>query len=266
MPLDRYSTDQEYLFYRDQGRRFSPRVVLLFVYYNDVLYNGAPQNLQLPKPMLSFKTGAATVANYPVPRRPASSPAPPREDAYLLARHSVALDWAGERLEAARPALYNRLASFGLWAHTSRQEISPEFRVYMRRPPADVRWGWTMTGRILRAFAHEVWATNSRLLVIYIPQRLEVSDRHWELARLRHGLDDASWSRGAVLERLRAITTAERIPLLDLTPAMRRATRWHSWPYYEFDGHWNALGHGIAAREVAQALRAHGWLPSCAGR
>ena len=34
-----YSTDQEYLFYRDEGVSYAPRVVVLLFYYNDVLYN-----------------------------------------------------------------------------------------------------------------------------------------------------------------------------------------------------------------------------------
>ncbi|HEX9709888.1 MAG TPA: SGNH/GDSL hydrolase family protein, partial [Candidatus Thermoplasmatota archaeon] len=34
-----YSTDQEYLFYRTEGVRYAPRVVVLFFHYNDILYN-----------------------------------------------------------------------------------------------------------------------------------------------------------------------------------------------------------------------------------
>ena len=34
-----YSTDQEMLFYETEGHRYQPRVVVLFFYYNDVVYN-----------------------------------------------------------------------------------------------------------------------------------------------------------------------------------------------------------------------------------
>jgi lysophospholipase L1-like esterase len=261
-----YSTDQELLFYREEGRRFEPRVVLLFFYYNDVLYNGAARNIQLPKPLLSFRGGTPVVANYPVPRRPPVPPdASPAGDV-LFAGYSVALDWVGERLENADPAAYNRLARFGLWAPTSKQALAPEFRVYMKKPPADVRLGWTMTGRILGALAQEVWKRDARLLIVYIPGRGEVKDEYWDLARRRHGITDAEWDPDTVVQRLSAIAVAERIPLLDLTPALRRATRWHSWPYFDFDGHWNALGHRVAAAEVARALKGQGWLPPCASR
>src|SRR5688572_29169581 len=62
-----YSTDQQFLFYREEGHKYAPQVVVLFFYYNDVLYNAAPTNIQLPKPLLSFKGGQVQVVNFPVP-------------------------------------------------------------------------------------------------------------------------------------------------------------------------------------------------------
>ena len=252
-----YSTDQQLLFYREEGHKYAPQVVVLFFYYNDVLYNAAPTNIQLPKPLLSFKGGAVQVTNYPVPRRPpdragADAPAP-------VVRGSVALDWIGERLERSHPGAYNTLARAGLWAPTSTQAMSPELRVYLRKPPADVRHGWAMTGRILKTLAAEVWARDARLALVYIPSRMEVSDRDWELTRLRYGVDEQAFDRGAVLARLRAIAQDERVPFLDLTPPMREATGALSWPYYDFDSHWNGLGHKIAGEQVDVFLRRQGW-------
>jgi hypothetical protein len=256
-----YSTDQQFLFYREEGHRYAPRVVVLFFYYNDVLYNAAPTNIQLPKPLLSFKGGEVQVVNFPVPRRPADKPA---EDAPAPeVRGSVALDWIGERLERSHPRAYNVLARTGLWPPTRPQAMSPELRVYLRKPPADVRHGWNMTHRILKTLAQEAWGRDTRLAIAYIPSRMEVSDRDWELTRLRYGVDEAGYHRGAVVERLRDIAAAERIPMLDLTPALRAATGALSWPYYDFDSHWNRLGHQVAGREVEAFLRRQGW--ACSG-
>jgi hypothetical protein len=63
-----YSTDQQLLFYREEGYKYRPQVVLLFFYYNDVLYNATATNIQLPKPLLSFKGGQVQVVNFPVPQ------------------------------------------------------------------------------------------------------------------------------------------------------------------------------------------------------
>src|SRR5690349_10814910 len=63
-----YSTDQEYLFYRDEGVSYAPRVVVLLFYYNDILYNarGAVPG-GVPKPLFTFTGGQARVKNYPLP-------------------------------------------------------------------------------------------------------------------------------------------------------------------------------------------------------
>jgi len=256
-----YSTDQELLFYRDHGSKYAPQVVVLFFYYNDVLYNASRTNIQLPKPLLSFRGEKVEVVNFPVPRRPPDPVAPEAPPAAV--KGSVALDWIGERLERSHPRLYNGLSRRGLWPPTSMQPMSPELRVYMRKPPADARHGWAMTGRILKTLASEAWDRGSRLAIAYIPSRMEVSDRDWDLTRRRYRLDEAAFDRGAVVARLAEIAGAERIPLLDLTPAMRQATGLVAWPYYDFDSHWNRLGHAVAAREVEAFLRRQGW--ACAG-
>jgi len=46
-----YSTDQEYLFYRDEGAAYGARVVVLLFYYNDILYNARGAVMAgVPKP------------------------------------------------------------------------------------------------------------------------------------------------------------------------------------------------------------------------
>ena len=44
-----YSTDQEYLFYREEGRRYASDVVVLFVYHNDLPYLVLDDYLGLPR-------------------------------------------------------------------------------------------------------------------------------------------------------------------------------------------------------------------------
>ena len=91
---------------------------------------------------------------------------------------------------------------------------------------------------------------------------MEVSDRDWEVTRIRYGLDE-KWERGLVLERLGAIAEPARIPLLDLTAALRREEGAFAGPYYRYDGHWNALGHRVAARELKGFLLRLGLLSAC---
>ena len=80
------------------------------------------------------------------------------------------------------------------------------------------------------------------------------------------GCDQASWGRGPVVRRLTGIASARGFPVLDLTTALRQVENPLRGPYYEYDGHWNAIGHRAAAAAIAEWLVVQGWLPRCAGK
>lgn len=255
-----YSTDQEYLFYREEAHAFGARVVALFFYYNDVYFNTTGSYFGSPKPRLVFKDGR------PELRRPVPEPEPAeqaaQEEPEAPASGSALFAWLRERLMRGAPRSYDALARLGLWGPIRVVPPRMELKVYKRKPVAEIEAAWLATGKILEALRDEVAAHGARLVVVYVPSRMEVSDRDWELTRIRYGLDD-KWDRGLVRERLEGIAGEEGLPFLDLTPALRRAQGGFSGPYYVYDGHWNALGHRVAAGELRELLRRLGTLPAC---
>jgi len=267
-----YGTDQEYLYYTDQGVRYGAQVVVLFAYYNDVLYNVREQQAAgIRKPLLSLEGERPEVSNFPVPRREPPVRGAPRP---VVIEGSAALTWVGERLERSRPHLYNQLAGLGLFAPTRRLHVSEQLLVYKKKPTAASRpaWrvsseeaelAWQATDKIFAALAAEVAANGARFLVAYIPSRMEVRDSDWALTVLRYGLNEERWDRWRVARELTHIGRRHGFPVLDLTKVLRAATRPWRWPYHEHDGHWNALGHEIAAREVETFLQREGWLDGC---
>jgi hypothetical protein len=262
-----YSTDQEYLYYRDEGVKYAPQVVLVFFYYNDVLSNTIPNYFGSPKPLLERRDGRLVLTNDPVPRPPPPEPpaaASPRPLRTL--RGSVALEWLRDRLARGAPRAYNALARLRLWEPLGGDTVEKgdQLRVYKRRRQLEIEEAWTRTGEILEGLAREAEAQGSRFAVVYVPSRMEVSDRDWELTRLSYGLD-ATWDRGLVARRVQEIGRLAGFPVLDLTQALREAAGGlMGEPYLLYDGHWNARGHRAAAGAVAAFLRAQGWLPACA--
>jgi lysophospholipase L1-like esterase len=255
-----YSTDQEYLAYREEGIRFHPRIVLLLFYYNDVLATISSVVYGRPKPILDFRTTPPRVANEPVP----PPPPPPDEPAAGVADEggSVLWNWTTERLQRA-PRVYNALAALGLFRPLRPTYPPHELDVYWRRATPEVDRAWGQVDRILDAFARETAAQDTRFLVVYVPSRFEVNDHDLELTRVWYGLDASSWGRAPVLRRLAFIAESRGFPVLDLTPALRKADGPLGGPYYQYDGHWNAIGHRAAARAIGAWLEARGWLPPC---
>jgi hypothetical protein len=258
-----YSTDQEYLFYREEGARYGPRVVALFFYYNDVYFNSVGSYFGSPKPRLVFK------GPRPELRRPVPEPEPPETrpaESEPPSSASALVGWIRDRLMRGAPRTYDALARVGLWDPIRVVPPRMEMKVYKRKPTPEIEAAWEATSRILLALRDEVASHGARLVLLYVPSRMEVSDADWELTRIRYGLDE-KWDRGLVLERLRPIVGEAHIPLLDLTPALRREDGGVlGGPYYRYDGHWNALGHRVAAREVGRFLRGLQPIATCAER
>jgi hypothetical protein len=128
-------------------------------------------------------------------------------------------------------------------------------RVYKRRLQPRVEEAWQLTDAILKAFARTARAQGARFIVVYVPARFEVIDRDWELTWRQYDVDPSVWDRGLVAARLREIGSSGGFEVLDLTPALRAASRGLlGEPYYLYDGHWNARGHAAAARAIAAYL------------
>jgi hypothetical protein len=261
-----YSTDQELLFYQTEGHRYSPRIVLLFFHYNDVIYNDRQEYFGTPKPVFEMGEGPLCIHRLPVRSRSpdtAASPATERD----RGSPSALLEWIRERLWYGAPRAYNAVARLGLWAPMPHMSTRLELRVYERRRVEPVEDAWAKTAAIFAEAARATQARGARLLVIHVPSRMEVDDRTWRLSRQLYDWAEAGWERGRVAQRLRDIGAQTGIPVLDLTEPLRRASAGGGdGPYFTYDGHWTPLGHRIAAEETQRFLTAHAWLPDCAGR
>lgn len=259
-----YSTDQEYLFYHHEGRRYSPDVVIVFFHYNDVLYNGQERYYRLAKPHLVRTEDGVAQDNYPVPPPPTTVPGAAPPPARRTVAGSAAWYWLRERLMVGAPRTFDRLGRLGLWDPLGGDGIGDELLVYRRRRPPPIQRGWQMTDRILATLSREVEASGARLLVAYVPSIMEVSQRAWDLTRMRYDMKPLAWDRDFVIERLEKSAQDGGFALLDLTPALRKEDRGIlGEPYYVRDGHWNAVGHRVAADTVRQYLADHSWLPPC---
>jgi acetyltransferase AlgX (SGNH hydrolase-like protein) len=257
-----YSTDQEYLFFRDEGRKYSPDVVLLFVYHNDIPYLTLEEYLGYPKPRLDFETDPPRVANEPVPRYdPASPPLPAAAAPEKVP--SYVLEVVKNGLERTSARTYNRLARLGLWEPLRTLPMNDELRLFHVPELGHLRPSWSAFTWTLQSLSKAVAASGGRLVVAYVPSRAEVSPRTWELTEARYGLDPAVYDRSAVRNRVRYITGRLGLPLLDLTDPLARADQLLSPSYFQTDSHWNARGQAVAARALSDFLAAGGFVPRC---
>jgi len=108
-----WSTDQELLFYRSDGARYGSKVVALFFYFNDVLFNDCDRYFGNPKPRLVVgSNGSLTLTGVPVPSWPAPAGADPSSEPEPEPQGgSALLSFTANRLRIGVPRVYNRLAA-----------------------------------------------------------------------------------------------------------------------------------------------------------
>ena len=250
-----YSTDQEYLFYREQGRRYGADVVVLMFYYNDLHSNTIATGVGGgPKPLFALDGESLRLTNTPLvqpatfsaeERVARAQPQPPW-------RGSIALRLLGNRTLETNPPLNRFLASLGLVppGSDSPPEELTVFGIGERVPAM-----WRLTAALLRELQRAVEADGARLVVLYVPVIFEVDAREWELTRERYRFG-RRWSPDKVVTRLASLCSELGIPLADPRVALRQSQAAGSATYYRTDFHWNETGHRIGAESAEPLVRA----------
>ena len=249
-----YSTDQEYLFFLEEGARYAPDVVVVLFFYND-LAGDTPGGLD--KPRFEVEDDRLVLRNSPVP-----APAAPRREARAFVlkpwRGSVALRLLSDRTSGANPRLHRFLARLGLVEPEPDEAMPEELWPFGPGHKQEVALMWRRTRAVLAALKEAAGSRGARLAVFYVPARFEVDDRAWELTRERYGMGRRWWRRERVFEDLREACGALDLPLVDPRAEMRAAEAAGNATYFVRDGHWTTEGHAVAARAIAAALQKDG--------
>jgi hypothetical protein len=263
-----YSTDQEYLFYKIEGRRYQPDALLLMFYYNDLYYNASSTGPGAEaKPYFELQGGALTLRNSPL-SPPAESGTHNRTNPGVNRpkpwRGSMALRLLSRRTVDAAPGLHAFLARLGLTEPVSN-DAPREYLPFGPGNREEVQDMWGRTRALLAALRDDAAREHTPVAVLYVPVRFEVNDEAWELTRKRYRWG-RRWDRTVVYERLESICRELNVPLIDPREALRRAESAGRPAYYTRDTHWTAVGNAVAAHAAEPVARRVLGCPSAEGR
>ena len=256
-----YSTDQEWLYYSEEIRKYHPTEVVLLFYYNDLVFNVLGMGTaNRAKPLFIEKEGALTLIPPPPPpppppdvSEPERSPEPPAAARF---HHSALWAFAAGRLQRSRPDWSRTLAGYGLAPDLSTDPPAE----YLPFAPADasertrVEAMWKRTAALLGGFRDDVRNGGAGFSLFYVPARFEVNDPAWDFVKRRYAAG-RPWRRDAVRTRLAELAATLDIPLLDATEAFRTAETSKTPSYLAIDGHWNARGNEIAFESLFPSMR-----------
>lgn len=215
-----FGTDQELIFYEEEGSRYRPDLVLLFFFQNDVQDNADDSH---------FRLTGGTLERLQ---------APPPADPGLVA--------------AARPWVWDHFAFVRLagtvWSRLN-EALAGQARPVTREPEscdvaearAETDHGWTLTEALLRELDRLVRSDGARLAIVH------VAAVH-SLGLLPLPPDCPS---PRVSARLGQVAERWGIHYLDLAPAFASTFAAEPGPlYWPEDEHWNSAGHELAAKTV----------------
>ncbi len=240
-----YGTDRELLFYRHEGRKYSPDDVWLMFVFNDVRNNDRAMQLRMygdrNEPYFVLNGSELELQNFPA-----------RQTVWAAGRQSV----------RAHLYLYHFVWDLVQEARLSRRAVEPgsgvpfDYRLY--EDPPDPEWdrAWTITAALLRELQAETARDGARLLVVAVTNDLQLHPDHREQMFDQYpAMREMRWDWSQTHRRLEQICAAHGIPFLDLLPPFLAAAENEPTRYlHSFGGHWTKAGHRLAAEVLDEYL------------
>jgi lysophospholipase L1-like esterase len=238
-----YGTSQELALLRVFGPRLEPDLVIVFF----CLANDVRNNLQ--SDLCRWQDGRLECR---LPERPS-----PRRLALAHLRGQIATrSHLFQLLRAATASpVFQQIGVRAPVPPESTPEMPFGIDLYRATPPAYLADGLALTRETLRELAARAADLGAETWLVLLPIREQIWDRKWnELAATA----PEPPLRDGPQRPLRAIAAEIGMPVVDLYQAFRDHNGAGETLYWPIDGHFDAAGHALTAREVADALRAQG--------
>jgi lysophospholipase L1-like esterase len=255
-----YGTDQELLYFRTEGRRFQPDLVILMFYVNDLEDNATSRGGA--KPQFGIRDGQLVLESSPqmeVAARPrtigdtaSEQWRGPARGLIDLAQRTATYRFVVQRLIHQLPVLDAMLGGAG-----ARRTVVPSvYAAFRDEDSEEIERGWRLTQALLRQLASEVRDAGADLIVVNIPDRVQVHEEYQrQLLQTGAGSDGIStWDFDLPRRRLGSLCADLGLPFVDLTDTFRISAQAGRRLYLPRDPHWNAAGHRLAAETLTPVI------------
>lgn len=266
--VNAYGTDNELLFYRLEGEKYDPDIVILDMYLANDIYNNNPvlelrYGGQSAKPYFTLqddgtlelqnfpvedtatfwtKVGTFLKKNFQLPRFVAQTLALRGEIPSWLAP-VVRLFGGGRGATAASDTDQAAESSGAEGTETAVQTPQRRPDICDPDPLPIVEDAWQVTEAIILQLQEETAANGAEFAVMMIPAAPQIVPPE----------GDAEWYCDVPNDRLTAFLDEAGIPYLDMLPGFRQAALDGGGPYYfERDFHMTLAGHDLASQLLYQ--------------
>jgi hypothetical protein len=250
-----YGTAGELLYFRRDGKRYHPDLVVLAFYPgNDVKNNSASLEDAL-RPVYATDGDIERVVGLQKSEHAHGWRA-------LLVR-SKAYQFLRQLLLVRQPQLAHGLARLGLLRKDAirqtplRNGVPVDFGVYAATVDAPWQDAWQHTFRLLQDLRREAENVGAGFAIVIVSAREQVYPEAWkQVVAANAAMQGATWDIDGPQHRVEEWCSTNRVACLALAPELRAAAQAGSEPlHFMRDGHWTPAGHRLAGTLVAEFLR-----------
>ena len=243
-----YSTDQEVLWFLEEGKHYEPDLVLLFPYENDIYWNGEQQYTRYPKPRFTPQGGIEARAF----EEPKPSPAITKLALGQFAAKVLVPMIA--KPDPSRGAF--QPAGTDVW-------VNKEFAPLFHQAPDFLTEAEARTKGALAALKRETDALGAKLVVVPVPSESAIDpaekERFRELAL--GGLGDEHWSPDKPVDFFRDAAEELGLQTIDTRPALLAAADKGDPLYFRDEWHFTPAGNEAFALALIEELDAMNSFP-----
>jgi lysophospholipase L1-like esterase len=263
-----WGTNQQLIYYREEGRRFQPDLVLLMFYLGNDLQDNLPGNVLTIKGFNCYAPYFAVCDGRLDPAPLAYAPAVSRSPgdcapAWRLLTNTMGWLYQHSRLyQQLEPLIVSRQPR-RIFGQAYPQPFSA---LYLPNDEVELAQAWQVTLATVAQLRQEVTADKVRLAVAIIsPEiliRLALLSPAEQQIFLRDNPKFAAARFGQPNERLAAFLKDQGIPFIDLMAPLVAYQAAHGVPLYfqREGGHWTAEGNRVVAGILADWLTQNGLL------
>ena len=272
-----WSTDQELLFFQNEGKKYNPDLTILMFYENDLAYNNQPKDWGIfYKPLFKEENGDLVLTNVPVPKPDKivhyNQFASEEESLFKklrswLYRKSYLYGFIKDRIKNTY-FLNNLAIKLGIKEKPKHKGDGPlneedrllprEFKVWEKKHNKSVRESWRITEVMLIKLKEETEAVGSELLIFFIPHEASVYPEVWSKIKINYGFSDEDWDIDQVGIELGVVCKRNGIDFLNPTDLFRAKAKElqesNKLMYHPIDKHWNIEGNKFAGKLLADYI------------
>ncbi len=261
-----YSTDQELLFFENEGKKYKPDLTVVMFCYNDTWCNGQPDKTRGYKPLFKLEDNNLVLTNFPVPK-PDICKDKTQQNQKTKPFFRDLIKWLIDHSRLCN-LIKDRVKNVG-WLYRASMKlysgdnvlIPDAFRVWERKYNPEIRDAWNITEAIIIRLQEEASLINSKLLIFYIPNRASTYREEWEATKKRYAISDKEWNVDQVGLELENICKRNNINFINPTEEFKtEANKLKAKEvrlYFVKDGHWNRAGHNLAGKLLADFIYLH---------